>query len=86
MKFEWDPRKNAANRRKHGVGFRKATTVFGNPLAVTFPDASFDVRASLSDHRCIGQRTHVSSGPYRKRRDNPNHQRKIGYAPREKFL
>jgi len=35
MKFEWDPRKDAANRRKHGIGFREATTVFGDPFATT---------------------------------------------------
>jgi len=38
MRFEWDPRKDAANRRKHGIGFREATTVFGDPFATTFPD------------------------------------------------
>lgn len=38
MNFEWDPRKDATNRRKHGVGFRDATTVFGDPLAMTFAD------------------------------------------------
>jgi uncharacterized DUF497 family protein len=36
--FEWDPRKEAANRRKHGVGFREAGTVFGDPLSITIPD------------------------------------------------
>jgi uncharacterized DUF497 family protein len=39
MEFEWDTRKEAANRRKHGVGFREAATVFGDPLATTFPDS-----------------------------------------------
>jgi hypothetical protein len=38
MQFEWDLRKEASNRRKHGVGFREAATVFGDPLATTFPD------------------------------------------------
>lgn len=38
MEFEWNPRKDAANERKHGVGFREAATVFGDPLATTFPD------------------------------------------------
>jgi hypothetical protein len=38
MKFEWDPRKDAANRRKHGVGFDEALTVFADPLSTTFPD------------------------------------------------
>jgi uncharacterized DUF497 family protein len=35
-----DPRKDASNRRKHEVGFREATTVFGDPLATTFPDTN----------------------------------------------
>ncbi len=38
MEFEWDERKAAANRRKHGVSFHEAATVFGDPLAITFPD------------------------------------------------
>jgi uncharacterized protein len=49
MQFEWDPRKDATNRRKHGVGFREAATVFGDPLAVTFPDADH----SISEHRFL---------------------------------
>ena len=38
MEFEWDERKARANIRKHGVSFHDAATVFGNPLAITFPD------------------------------------------------
>ena len=38
MKFEWDPRKAAANLKKHGVTFQEAATVFGDPLAITFQD------------------------------------------------
>jgi uncharacterized DUF497 family protein len=40
--FEWDPRKNSANRRKHGVGFTDATTVFHDPLSITIPDPDHD--------------------------------------------
>lgn len=36
--FEWDPRKAVANRKKHGVPFEEAITVFGDPLSVTVPD------------------------------------------------
>lgn len=36
--FEWDPRKAAANRRKHGVSFEEAIAVFGDPLARIFDD------------------------------------------------
>lgn len=49
MQFEWDPRKDAANRRKHGLGFREATTVFGDPLATTFSDSEH----SLSEQRFL---------------------------------
>ena len=38
MRFEWDPRKAAANLKKHGVAFQEAATVFGDPLAITFQD------------------------------------------------
>ena len=49
MEFEWDPRKDVANQRKHGVGFREATTVFGDPLATTFPDVDY----SISEQRLL---------------------------------
>ena len=49
MRFEWDPRKDAANRRKHGIGFREATTVFGDPFATTFPDTDH----SISEQRFL---------------------------------
>jgi uncharacterized DUF497 family protein len=32
MEFEWDPKKAAANIRKHNVAFQEASTVFGDPL------------------------------------------------------
>jgi uncharacterized DUF497 family protein len=30
--FEWDARKNAANRRKHGIDFRDAARIFDGPV------------------------------------------------------
>lgn len=38
MRFEWDPRKAAINLAKHGVSFEEASSVFGDPLAVTIRD------------------------------------------------
>jgi uncharacterized DUF497 family protein len=38
MEFEWDPVKDADNQAKHGVTFEDASTVFGDPLAVTIVD------------------------------------------------
>ena len=37
--FEWDPRKAAANARKHGIEFSEAIAVFDDPLAKIFPDS-----------------------------------------------
>ena len=31
VKFEWDPVKDAANRRKHGISFEEASSLFRNP-------------------------------------------------------
>jgi uncharacterized DUF497 family protein len=35
---EWDTRKAAVNRTKHGVSFEEAATVFGAPQALDGPD------------------------------------------------
>jgi uncharacterized DUF497 family protein len=40
MEFEWDPEKEILNRRKHGVGFDEASTVFDDDLAIAIPDAT----------------------------------------------
>lgn len=36
--FEWDITKAISNRRKHGVSFDLAATVFHDPLMVSIPD------------------------------------------------
>ncbi len=38
MIYEWDPQKAKANLRRHRLSFEEATTVFLDPLAVTYPD------------------------------------------------
>lgn len=38
FRFEWDPRKAAANLRKHGVSFAEARTVFYDANALLRPD------------------------------------------------
>jgi uncharacterized DUF497 family protein len=37
-RFEWDPVKAAANRRKHGVSFEIAMRAFADPFALTEQD------------------------------------------------
>lgn len=36
--FEWDRRKDSTNKRKHGIDFAEASTVFGDPLSITVAD------------------------------------------------
>ena len=38
MDFEWDREKEMQNLVKHGISFAEAATIFGDPLAVTYPD------------------------------------------------
>ena len=38
IQFEWDPRKSAANKRKHGVSFEEAQTVFYDDRAIEYAD------------------------------------------------
>jgi uncharacterized DUF497 family protein len=38
LRIEWDPRKAEANRRKHGVTFEDATTVFSDERARLIDD------------------------------------------------
>ena len=44
LSFEWDERKNRENKRKHGVSFEEAQTVFLDERALRFydPDHSAD--------------------------------------------
>ncbi len=41
MQFEWNLDKANSNLKKHGVSFNEASTVFNDPLSVTFPDFSY---------------------------------------------
>ena len=38
LRFEWDQRKSAANKRKHGVSFEEAATVFSDENALLIAD------------------------------------------------
>lgn len=38
IRFDWDPRKDRRNQRKHGVGFDEASTVFADTLSITIAD------------------------------------------------
>ena len=38
LEFEWDADKARQNRKKHRVSFEEASTIFGDPLALTIHD------------------------------------------------
>ena len=62
-RFEWDPHKAAANRKKHGVSFDEASTVFDDPLAVTFEDdlhSTDETRELLTGRSISGQHLMIS--------------------------
>ncbi len=47
--FEWDPDKEAANLKKHGVSFTQAAAAFRDPFAVDW----IDDRADYGEERVI---------------------------------
>ena len=49
MRFEWDAAKSESNRKKHGVAFEEALTVFYDSLAATF----IDVEHSEAERRLV---------------------------------
>ena len=49
MKYEWDPKKAINNLEKHQVGFDEASTIFDDPLFITF----LDEEHSLKEERYI---------------------------------
>jgi uncharacterized protein len=48
--FKWDPKKAAANLKKHAIDFHEAATVLDDTLSSTFPDAD---HSSLLDPRFL---------------------------------
>ena len=62
--FEWDAAKAVVNRRKHGVSFEEAATVFLDPMARVFDDP--DSKSTLNrwrEARGFAQRVFFSSFP-----------------------
>ena len=49
IKFEWDAAKASANKKKHGVSFVEAQSVFYDEFAVQF----FDEENSVSEDRFL---------------------------------
>ncbi len=58
MIYEWSAAKAASNLRKHGLSLEEATTVFSDPLAVTFsdPDHSTQEQREITIGHTISER------------------------------
>lgn len=41
--FEWDEKKEKANRRKHRIGFKEAESVFYDPSSITIADPDHSI-------------------------------------------
>ena len=88
MEFEWDPAKDERNRKKHGVAFEEAATVFGDPLAVTYADPdhseeedrfltfgqSADGRYVIVSHTDRENRTRIISARRMTRKERKQHE------------
>ena len=58
MIFEWDEDKNIQNRKKHGVWFEEAKTVFEDDLAKVFYDEEYsqsEDRFLIIGKSCFGK-------------------------------
>jgi hypothetical protein len=44
LTFEWDDHKNAANKRKHGISFEEAQSVFFDEKAIEFDDPDHSIQ------------------------------------------
>ena len=68
LQFTWDPKKAAANLRKHRVGFPEAATAFADPLSITIQDPDHSIGEERfiligqSDRRRLVVVAHVERG------------------------
>jgi len=71
LRFEWNERKNRLNRKKHGISFEEAQTVFFDEHAIEYfdPDHSLDEERFLLLGRSFKLRILLVSYCYRKAED-----------------
>ncbi len=56
MKLEWDENKRQINLRKHGIDFREAHEIFGNPLLSKIDKRYYNEERWIAlgmTHRCV---------------------------------
>jgi len=47
VRFEWEPRKAASNKRRHGVSFEEAAECFRDPFGLVLDDPRYPERFIL---------------------------------------
>jgi len=57
LQFEWDSKKAQSNKKKHGITFEGASTIFGDSLSITIPDPAH----SINEDRFITIGTSVNN-------------------------
>lgn len=68
FRFQWDPAKAEANRRKHGVTFEEASSAFADLLSITIADPDHSAQESrfllvgLTDQRRLVVVAHTERG------------------------
>ncbi len=62
ISFSWNPAKARSNKKKHGVSFEEAKSVFYDEFAVQFYDADRQMKTvfSFSDEQSV---SHSGRGP-----------------------
>ena len=59
MRFEWDPEKDALNRRKHGLALEEGISALDDPRGISWIDNRFDygeeriLTLGLNKHRLL---------------------------------
>jgi len=43
LRLEWNSKKAQSNKRRHGITFEEATTIFGYPLSITIDDPTHSI-------------------------------------------
>jgi len=43
LQFEWDSKKAQSNKRKHGITFEEASTIFGDLLSISIHDPAHSI-------------------------------------------
>ena len=70
--FEWDRRKDKANRRKHGVGFAEASTVFDERLVIIGLSVNRSLRVVV--HTFRGERIRLISARLATKHERRNYE------------